>query len=103
MSNYTSGNSAPTQMVQAPNRKGNAAVVKNSHSTGVTAVTGKLGSLFVPKGAQGAPAFAKATNNKSAGATSGRGQKVMVTTHCDYDGRIKNAGYMNSDRNNFLK
>jgi hypothetical protein len=27
----------------------------------------------------------------------------MVTTHCDYDGRIKNDGYMNSDRNNFLK
>lgn len=103
MSNYTSGNSAPTQMVQAPNRKGNAAVLKNSHNTGATAVTGKLGSLFVPKGAQGAPAFAKATNNKSAGATSGRGQKVMVTTQCDYDGRIKNAGYMNSDRNNFLK
>jgi len=103
MSNYTSGNSAPTQMAQAPNRKGNAAVLKNSHSTGVTAVTGKLGSLYTPDGSQGAPAFGKATNNKNAGATSGRGQKVMVTTHCDYDGRIKNDGYMNSDRNNFLK
>ena len=103
MSNYTSGNNAPTQMAQAPNRKGNAAVLKNAHNTGVTAVTRPQGSLFVPKGAQGAPAYAQAGNNKNAGATSGRGQKVMVDTHCDYDGRIKNDGYMNSDRNNFLK
>jgi hypothetical protein len=27
----------------------------------------------------------------------------MVTTHCDYDGRIKNDGYMNADRTNYLK
>jgi hypothetical protein len=32
-----------------------------------------------------------------------RGQKVMVKTHCDYDGRIKNDGYMNADRTNYLK
>jgi hypothetical protein len=103
MSGYTSGNNAPTQMAQAPNRKGNISKDPAKHNTGVTAVTRPQGSLYTPDGSQGAPAFAKVGNNKNAGATSGRGQKVMVTTHCDYDGRIKNDGYMNSDRNNFLK
>jgi hypothetical protein len=27
----------------------------------------------------------------------------MVSTHADYCGTIKNDGYMNSDRNNYLK
>jgi hypothetical protein len=103
MSNYTSGNSAPTQMAQAPNRKGNIGKLGPSHTKGVTAVTNAHGWLDQPKGAQGAPAYARATDSTSSGATSGRGQKVMVQTHCDYDGRIKNDGYMNSDRNNFLK
>ena len=103
MSNYTSGNSAPTQMAQAPNRKGNASVRPSSNYKGVTSVTRPQGSLYQPDGSQGAPKVMKQTDNTSLGATSGRKQKVMVTTHCDYDGRIKNDGYMNSDRNNFLK
>ena len=95
MSGYTSGNNAPTQMAQAPNRKGNVSKHLPSNKGGVTAVTGKLGSLYQPDGSQGKPS--------AGGSVTGMHQKVMVTTHCDYDGRIKNAGYMNSDRNNFLK
>ena len=95
MSNYTSGNSAPTQMAQAPNRKGNVSKHLPSNKGGVTAVTRSQGDLYTPPGSQG-----KAS---AGGSITGRHQKVMVQTHCDYDGRIKNAGYMNSDRNNFLK
>jgi len=95
MSNYTSGNSAPTQMAQMPNRKGNVSKTQPSHKGGATAVTRPQGSLYQPDGSQGKPS--------AGGNIATRGQKVMVTTHCDYDGRIKNDGYMNSDRNNFLK
>lgn len=103
MTCYTCDNKAPTLMAQAPNRKGNIGKLSPSHTKGATNVTNQHGWLDQPKGAQGAPAYARATDKTSVGATSGRGQKVMVTTNCDYDGRIKNAGYMNSDRNNFLK
>jgi hypothetical protein len=95
MSGYTSGNNAPTQMAQAPNRKGNVSKHPAAHKGGATAVTNPGGSSYVNGPSQGA---AKATGNIAT-----RGQKVMVHTHCDYDGRIKNDGYMNSDRNNFLK
>jgi hypothetical protein len=95
MSGYTSGNNAPTQMAQAPNRKGNISKHPAAHKGGVTAVTNPGGSSYVNSPNQGA---AKANGNIAT-----RGQKVMVQTHCDYDGRIKNDGYMNSDRNNFLK
>ena len=95
MSGYTSGNNAPTQMAQAPNRKGNVSKHLPSKNTGVTAVTRPQGDTAVAGPNQGA---AKANGNIAT-----RGQKVMVQTHCDYDGRIKNDGYMNSDRNNFLK
>ena len=95
MSGYTSGNNAPTQMAQAPNRKGNISKDPASHKGGVTAVTRPQGSLYQPAGSQGKPS--------AGGSITGRHQKVMVTTHCNYDGRIKNGGYMNSDRNNFLK
>jgi hypothetical protein len=88
---------------QAPNRKGNASVRVASHDKGVTAITNPMGSLAQPKGAQGAPSYARATSNTDAGATGGRKQKVMVQTNCDYDGKIRNDGYMNSDRNNYLK
>jgi len=88
---------------QAPNRKGNIGKLSPSHSTGVTAVCGPKHGTDTPKGNQGAPAYARATANKSAGATGGRKQKVMVSTHADYCGTIKNDGYMNSDRNNYLK
>jgi hypothetical protein len=95
MSGYTSGNNAPTLMAQAPNRKGNVSKHLPSKNTGVTAVTRPQGDTSYSGPNQGA---AKATGNIAT-----RGQKVMVQTHCDYDGRIKNDGYMNSDRNNFLK
>jgi hypothetical protein len=95
MSGYTSGNNAPTQMAQAPNRKGNISKDPASHKGGVTTVTRPQGSLYTPPGSQGKAA--------AGGNITGRHQKVTVTTHCDYDGRIKNDGYMNSDRNNFLK
>jgi len=80
---------------QAPNRKGNASVREASHTTGVTAVTNTKHGLYQPKGAQGAP--------KAGGNIATRGQKVMVQTNCDYDGKIHNDGYMNSDRTNYLK
>jgi len=95
MSAYTSGNNAPTQMAQAPNRKGNVSKHPANHKGGATAVTNPGGSTYVAGPNQG-----KAS---AGGNIATRGQKVMVQTHCDYDGRIKNDGYMNSDRNNFLK
>jgi hypothetical protein len=95
MSNYTSGNSAPTLMAQAPNRKGNISKMQPSHKGGATDMPHKGGDTAYAQGTQGP---AKATGNIAT-----RGQKVMVTTHCDYDGHIKNDGYMNSDRTNYLK
>jgi hypothetical protein len=94
MSGYTSGNNAPTQMAQAPNRKGNV----SKHVTGkggVTAVTRPKGSTAYANGHVSPPA--------ANGKVDGRNQKVTVKTQCDYDGKIRNDGYMNSDRNNFLK
>jgi hypothetical protein len=95
MSAYTSGNNAPTLMAQAPNRKGNISKDPAKLTGGVTAVTRPQGSTYVASPNQG-PA-------KANGSITGRNQKVMVQTHCDYDGRIKNGGYLNADRNNFLK
>jgi hypothetical protein len=103
MSGYTSGNKAPTLMAQAPNRKGNIGKLSPSHTTGVTAVTRPQGSLSQPPGNQGAPKFARATDNTMSGATAGRGQKVMVAKAKQlYDGNCHNDGYM-SDRTNYLK
>jgi hypothetical protein len=96
MSNYTSGNNAPTQMAQAPNRKGNVSKHLPSNKGGVTSVTRPQGSLYQPDGSQG-----KAS---AGGNITGRGQKVSVNRPAEYYcGTIKNDGYMNSDRNNFLK
>ena len=103
MSGYTSGNNAPTLMTQAPNRKGNASTHAFSHNSGVTAVTRGSGGLKQPPGNQGAPKCAPASSNTASGVTAGRGQKVTVVTQCDYDGKAKNTGYMNSDRTNYLK
>ena len=87
---------------QMPNRKGNTATREASHDKGVTAVTGKAHGMAQPKGAQGAPSYARATDNTSSGATSGRKQGVMVSRpKADYCGC--NDSYMNTDRNNFLK
>jgi hypothetical protein len=95
MSGYTSGNNAPTLMAQAPNRKGN--VSKHTPgSGGVTAVTRGSGGTKFSGPSQGAP-------STGGSATAGRGQKVMLVTQCDYDGKAKNTGYMNADRTNYLK
>jgi hypothetical protein len=88
---------------QSANRKGNASVREASHDKGVTAQTNTPHGTFHPKGSQGAPSYARATDNTSVGATGGRKQKVMVQTNCNYDGKIHNDGYMNSDRTNYLK
>jgi hypothetical protein len=54
--NYTSGNKAPTQMAQMPNRKGNVAKHTPKGNTGVTANTGlNKRQVSQPSGAQGAP------------------------------------------------
>lgn len=94
MSGYTSGNNAPTLMTQAPNRKGNASTRVASHTTGVTAVTRGSGGVNQPSGNQGAPKFAPATSNTASGATSGRGQKVMVSRPEAYDCYAHNTGYI---------
>lgn len=95
MSSYTSGNNAPTLMAQSPNRKGNQSKHTATGTGGVTAITRPQGGLSQPKGAQGCAS--------TGGNIATRGQKVMVQTHCDYDGKIRNDGYMNSDRTNYLK
>ena len=96
MSGYTSGNNAPTLMAQAPNRKGNVSKHPASNKGGVTAVTRPSGGTVVASPNQGKPA--------ANGSIATRGQKVMVSRPSEYYcGTIKNDGYMNSDRNNFLK
>jgi len=90
------------QSVQAPNRKGNIGKMAASHFSGVTAVTGTKHGVTTPKGSQGVPEYSRATDNTSAGATAGRKQKVMVSTHADYCGTIKNDGYMDKSTKNYL-
>ena len=97
MSNYTSGNKAPTLMKQHAIRKGNETHPTMNDSTGVTAVTIKKGGTHYAPGHQSAP---------SAGNTSvinGRHQKVEVHQPKAYDTKSTNTAYMNSDRTNFLK
>lgn len=89
------------QFAQAPNRKGNISKRPVNGNSGVTAITNAKHGLATPKGSQGAPAYARQTENQNAGVTSGRKQKVMVQTHCDYDGKIKNDGYMNKSVKNY--
>jgi hypothetical protein len=89
------------QFAQAPNRKGNIGKMAASHDKGVTAQTNAKHGMATPKGSQGAPSYAHATDNTSAGATGGRKQKVMVSTHADYCGTIKNDGYMNKSVKNY--
>ena len=81
------------QFAQAPNRKGNMSTHAPSKSGGATNVTGAAHGTATPKGNQGAPA---ATGN-----IASRNQKVMVQTHCDYDGKIKNDGYMSKSVKNY--
>jgi hypothetical protein len=77
---------------QAPNRKGNASVREPSHDKGVTAQVNTKHGLAQPKGSQGAPSYARATDNTKAGATAGRKQAVMVSRPCAEYG--KNDAYM---------
>jgi hypothetical protein len=90
MSNYTSGNCAPTLMAQMPNNKGNV-----SKTIPVRQGTSGGSSKVVTHGTQGAP---KAGGNPLAG-----GQKVSVSIPTPYNTKTTNDGYMNSNRNNFLK
>jgi hypothetical protein len=87
---------------QAPNRTGNVDKHPASHVGGVTRVTGPKHGTATPKGNQGAPACSTPANNKNAGVTAGRKQKVMVSTHADYCGTIKNDGYMDKSVKNYL-
>ncbi len=91
MSNYTSGNSAPTLMAQMPNNKGNISKNTPKHES----VSGGTSMTHFGKGSQGAP--------KASGNVFPVGNKVSVSTPKPYCGKIENDGYMNSDRNNFLK
>ena len=83
------------QFAQAPNRKGNISKHAPSKSGGATNVTGAKHGTATPKGNQGAP--------KANGNVYPVGNKVSVSTHADYCGTIKNDGYMNADRTNYLK
>lgn len=90
------------QYAQAPNRKGNVSKHLPSKIGGSTNITGEKHGTATPPGNQGAPSYMSPSANKNAGATSGRGQKVMVSTHADYCGTIKNDGYMDKSVKNYL-
>ena len=86
MSGYTSGNSAPTLMAQAPNRKGNI----SKHvvgAGGVTAVTRPKGNTSYSSPTQGKPSVGGST-------TDGRGQKVTVSMPKPYEVCSTNTGYI---------
>lgn len=95
MSNYTSGNKAPTLMAQAPNRHGNKSKDPASHTGGVTAVTRPAGSTAYAAGHQGAPATGKSV-------TAGRSQKVSVSKPECYDKTPRNDAYMGKSTKNYL-
>lgn len=95
MSGYTSGNKAPTLMAQAPNRVGNKSKTVTGPG-GVTAVTRPQGGVTYSVNHQG-PA------NPGKGATSGRGQKVMVSKPACYDKTPRNDAYMGKSTTNYLK
>lgn len=80
---------------QAPNRKGNISKDPAKLSGGVTAVTRPQGSTAYAAGRQGAPAVGKE-------ATSGRGQKVMVSKPECYDKTPRNDAYMGKSTKNYL-
>lgn len=82
------------QYAQAPNRKGNVSKHLPSKVGGSTNITGEKHGTATPPGNQGAP---KATGN-----IASRNQKVMVSTHADYCGTIKNDGYMGKSVKNYL-
>lgn len=87
MSAYTSGNNAPTQMAQAPNRKGNVSKDPAKHSGGSTNVVGNRVDKMTPAGSQGAP-------KTGYDATCGRHQKVSVSKPEPYNTKSTNTGYV---------
>jgi len=93
MSNYTSGNNAPTLMAQAPNRKGNVSKTLPSHTGGVNGKVRQSLNVAYAEGCQGAPS--------ANGKVNDRNQPVLLSRPACHDG--KNSGYMNSDRSNYLK
>ena len=95
MSGYTSGNNAPTLMAQAPNRRGNISKDPAKHSGGATAVTRPQGNTHFAPGHQGKPS--------AGGNIASRNQKVAVSMPKPYCTYAENTGYMDKDRNNFLK
>jgi len=95
MSGYTSGNKAPTLMAQAPNRVGNKSKTVTGPG-GVTAVTRPQGSTAYSGPHQGAAKTGK-------DATTGRGQKVMVSRPECYDKTPRNDAYMGKSTTNYLK
>lgn len=95
MSSYTSGNNAPTQMAQAPNRKGNISKHPAELKGGVTSVIRPQGSTYVNGPNQGAAS--------AGGNIATRGQKVMLMKPDAYCTYAHNTAYMNSDRTNYLK
>lgn len=76
---------------QAPNRKGNG----SKHTPKHEAVSGGLSKTQFAPGRQGAP--------KASGNAFPIGNKVSVCTPKPYNTKTTNDGYMNSDRNNYLK
>jgi hypothetical protein len=90
MSGYTSGNNAPTQMAQAPNRKGNQSKHVATGNGGATAVTRPQGGVAYSVKHQGAPS--------AGGKVNGRNQKVQVSRPAaDYgcnDSYMKNSSYL---------
>lgn len=89
MSGCTSGNNAPTQMAQAPNRKGNQSKTVATGSGGATGVTRPQGATSYGKGHVGAPA--------AGGKVNGRNQKVQVSRPASNygcnDSYMKNSSY----------
>ena len=95
MSGYTSGNKAPTLMAQAPNRVGNKSKTVTGPG-GVTAVTRPQGGVAYSVKHQGAPSVGK-------DATTGRGQKVMLSKPACYDKTPNNSAYMGKSTHNYTK
>lgn len=87
MSNYTSGNKAPTLMAQAPNRVGNKSKDPAKHGGGVTSVTRPQGSTSYAAGHQAVPSVGRDP-------TVGRGQKVQLSRPKENCGH--NDGYLSS-------
>lgn len=95
MSGYTSGNNAPTQMAQAPNRRGNISKHPAEHKGGVTAVTRPQGNTSYSGPHQGAAS--------AGGNIATRGQKVSVSMPKPYCTTAENTGYIDRDGKSWLK